>query len=223
MVTAEKITLQDTLKYEGVPLLTYRIEYPEFHSAFFQTSLRLVNRFYRDRAIKYQSRCETQLFKLAVEQYRGDLQNDYPVRMFEAILSYVITLNDACVVSLYTDRYEFAGGAHGVTARDSQTWNLERGALLKLRQLIFCSISVRAFILRFVRSQIKKAPEGYFEDYSELVPETFREDRFYCTEQGIVVYFQQYEIAPYSGGIREFLLPYSNCVLKPRKTCAKKW
>ena len=31
---------------------------------------------------------------------------------------------------------------------------------------------------------------------------------YYLNRDGIIVYFQQYEIAPYSSGIREFKIPY---------------
>ncbi|MEA4987263.1 MAG: RsiV family protein, partial [Anaerovorax sp.] len=68
--------------------------------------------------------------------------------------------------------------------------------------------------------QIKKEPEIYFDDYETLVVETFNPKNFYCTPEGVVVYYLQYDIAPYSSGIREFLIPYGDCVIDPIKMCS---
>ncbi len=70
-----------------------------------------------------------------------------------------------------------------------------------------------------MNKQIAKDPSGYFDNYPPLVAGTFNKNSFYCTDEGIVVYFQQYDIAPYSSGIPEFPLPYSGCVTNPSDTC----
>lgn len=46
----------------------------------------------------------------------------------------------------------------------------------------------------------------YFENYCELVLETFRLENYYIIPNGIVIYFQQYDIAPYSSGIPIFYI-----------------
>ena len=203
----------------GRTLLTYKIAYPEFKSSFYQMSLKVINRYYRDKALKYQTYCETNLFDLAVEQYKGDIENGFPVRVFEAMLVYNDTYLKSCIISLYTQRYEYTGGAHGNTIRDSQTWNLQKCRMIKLRQLFHCSIDYKAYILGIIEAQIKQSPDIYFDNYHELISEYFNEDSFYCTPEGIVVYYQQYEIAPYSSGIMEFLIPYTDCILDPAKMC----
>ena len=57
----------------------------------------------------------------------------------------------------------------------------------------------------------------YFENYSALVKENFNPKSFYLEDRGVIIYFQTYEIAPYSSGIREFLLPYGiGGAIRPR-------
>jgi len=219
IVTVRKIVLEDDLKYNGKTLLTYRIEYPEFRSSFYQMSLTVINRFYRDKALMFQKYCETELFDMAVKQYEGDIENDFPVRVFEALLVYNVTYSAACIISLYFDRYEYTGGAHGNTTRDSQTWNLQKCRIIKLRKLFRCTDDYKSYILNIVEEQIKLDPDIYFDNFHELISEYFNEDSFYCTPDGIVIYYQQYDIAPYSSGIREFLIPYTDCVLNPTKMC----
>ena len=48
----------------------------------------------------------------------------------------------------------------------------------------------------------------YFEDYCKLVLDSFNPEQFYLVPRGntydLVIYFQQYDIAPYSTGIPTF-------------------
>ena len=218
-VSVNRVVIKDDLKYDGVTLLTYKIDYPEFQSSFYQLSLVSINKYYKTKALEYQKYCENELFNMAVEQYKDDIKNNFPVRVYEALVVYKLTYNMGCIISLYFDQYEFTGGAHGNTIRSSQTWNLQKFSQIKLSELFGCSIDYKTYILKQVEEQIQKDTSIYFEDYEKLIVETFNEDSFYCTPEGIVVYYQQYDIAPYSSGIREFLIPYTNCVINPIKKC----
>jgi hypothetical protein len=212
--------LKDELHYNGVTLLTYAIEYPEFHSFRFKNCMPKINRYYRKRAVRFQRYCREVLFPMAVEQYQYDVANGYPIRSYEAIQTFHVTYDKDCIVSLYYDQYQYTGGAHGNTVRHADTWNLAACHLLYLNQLVFCPPDYKTFILGEVEAQIKIEPELYFDDYQTLIRETFNNNNFYCTEEGIIVYYQQYDIAPYASGIREFLIPYNSCVVDPQKFCS---
>lgn len=218
-VSVHTIVLKEDLKYDGETVLTYSIEYPEFRSFYFRKTLVRVNHYYKMKALEYQKYCRNELFDMAALQYKDAIENNFPVRVFEALVVYTLTYNTACIISLYFDRYEYTGGAHGNTTRYSDTWNLKKGRLIKLRELFGCKLDYKAYIFRIVEEEIAKDPSIYFEDYKKLLVETFNENSFYCTPEGIVVYYQQYDIAPYSSGIREFLIPYTHCVIDPVVYC----
>lgn len=218
-LSVKMIVLRDKLKYNGETLLTYKIEYPEFCSSCYRLCLAKVNEFIRRKALEYRKYCETELFCMAVEQYKTDIENNFPIRVYEALLTYEMTYLDTCIISAYFNRYEYTGGAHGNTTRYSQTWNLQRCGLAELYQLVRCPPDYKTYILSVVEKQIEKEPEIYFDNYRELISETFNENSFYCTREGIIVYYQQYDIAPYSSGIREFLIPYGVCVINPQEFC----
>jgi hypothetical protein len=222
VVSFNNIEVVNELKYNGETLLTYKIEFPEFYSDCYQRSLKGINKFYRERAAAFQKYCQNELFEMAVKQYLDDLANGFPVRTFEAMLMYKVTYLYSCIISLYFDRYEYTGGAHGNTTRDSQTWNLQKLGLIELRQLVSCPPDCRAYILSEVNAQIQEEPDTYFENYKELTNETFCAKNFFCVPEGVVLYYQLYDIAPYSSGIREFLLPYSYCVKDPSNLCRQK-
>lgn len=218
-LTASTIVIENDMKHNGETVLTYKIEYPAFKSSLYQMSLSVINRYYEAKALEYQSYLENELFGLAVEQYQESVKRDYPVRTFEALVVYQLTYAAGCILSLYFDRYEYTGGAHGNTTRYSQTWNLQKCRQLQLGELFGCGLDYREYIFEQAKAQIEKEPEFYFEDYGKLLAQTFNADSFYATPEGIVVYFQQYDIAPYASGIKEFLIPYTNCVRDPQKTC----
>lgn len=219
IVTSNTIVINEDMKFNGETVLTYKIEYPEFESSHYQMPLASINKFYKNKALEYQNYCRNELFEMAVEQYKYDIENNFPVHVYEALVVYKLTYNIDCIISLYFDQYEYTGGAHGNTLRYSQTWNLQNCIQIGLSQLFSCSLDYKVYILRQIEEQIKKDTCIYFENYEQLILETFNENSFYCTPEGIVLYYQQYDIAPYSSGIREFLIPYTNCILNPVFLC----
>lgn len=95
-------------------------------------------------------------------------------------------------------------GAHGNTIRSSQNWDLRIGRQLPLSYFYPNNPNYVVDILRSIMTQIKENPENYFDNYCELVLENFNLDNYYVTPQYVVIYFQQYDIAPYSSGIPTF-------------------
>ncbi len=219
-VNYNKKVITEEMKYDGVTLLNYRIEYPEFEALVYKEHIKAINQFYRDRAFALRMYFRTKLYQMAVEQYLHDIENDFPVRVFEGLQVFKLTYNKACIISLYFDNYEYTGGAHGLTSRSSQTWNLQTGEMLELSQLFADSFDYKSYLIQQIIEQIKENPDIYFDNYEELVVQNFNENSFYCTPEGLVIYYQQYDIAPYSSGIREFLLAYNDNVSDPATKCS---
>lgn len=217
-VSVNTLFMERSLMYNGVVVLHYRIEYPEFRSVRYHTSVDAINRYYERSALNYRNYAETELYDMAVEEYKSAIENGYPVRVFEVMQVFEVTFNMACIISLYFDRYVYTGGAHGITARTSQTWDLQRGTEVTLERLYRCNVDMKRYLLRLIEEQIREEPDIYFDDYRQLIDEYFREENFYCEPQGIVIYYQLYEIAPYASGIRTFLIPY-DCFLNPVNLC----
>jgi hypothetical protein len=48
----------------------------------------------------------------------------------------------------------------------------------------------------------------YFDNYEQLVSTNFKANNFYLSREGLVIYYQQYDIAPYAAGIPTFVIPY---------------
>ncbi len=207
--------LTDTMLHQGVPVLTYTIHYPNFTTTCSQASATYVNNYYNYQAKQKEDYCRNVLYQQAVEQAMYASDHQFPFNSYEFLSVYTITYNENCVTSLFTDQYTYLGGAHGDTVRDSQTWDFETGNQLKLSDYFPNSKTFTEFIISEINKQItgreKANPSTYFEDFPSLVRGNFSIESFYVTPDGIVIYYQQYDIAPFSTGIPEFFFPFKNC------------
>lgn len=55
-----------------------------------------------------------------------------------------------------------------------------------------------------IAKRIINNPSSYFNNYVSLIKKTFNTENFYLRANQFVIYFQQYDIAPYYTGIPEF-------------------
>ncbi|HBB28743.1 MAG TPA: DUF3298/DUF4163 domain-containing protein, partial [Clostridiales bacterium] len=121
--------------------------------------------------------------------------------------------NDNCFLSLYTDKYEYTGGAHGNTIRTSNTWELCTGQNIYLYCFFKPYTDYTHMLIQEIIAQaeenLKENPFIYFDDYKNLIIKNFNPHSFYMSPDGITIYYQQYDIAPYSTGIVEFTIPYT--------------
>ena len=209
IIVREK-SLQQDMFYKNTIIMHYTIKYPCFISEAHQTLANKLNSLYKTKAVMYERSNIMNLYQMAMVEYEYSVANNYPIRPFEAYTDFTVTYNQNDLVSIYFDQYEYAGGAHGLTVRYSDTWNFAKSKRMELGEFFPDCANYREYIIRSIDEQIQskqgKEDFTYFENYQELVKENFRGNNFYLTEDGLVVYFQQYDIAPYSSGIVTFVI-----------------
>lgn len=206
MVEIIKKVFKDELLYDNTIILKYHIEYPSIASGSYLAGVEKFNSYNKELALEVKRKSENELYNEAINVYKYNKEHGYPTMVYEVYRTFEITLNDKQLISLYIDEYIFTGGAHGNTVRTSQTWNLGNGKILKLEDL-FKDPYFLLEILQSINFQIKSNPDKYFEDTCGLVLETFNPQNYYLTENNeVVIYFQQYDIAPYSSGISTFMI-----------------
>lgn len=212
-VIVKENLLQKDMYYKDTIVLTYTIKSPQFISGQFQIFLEELNAYYETKAFIYENTNIINLYQMAIKEYEYSVANGFPVRKYETFIDYEITYNQNCILSLYFDQYEYTGGAHGNTIRYSDTWNLQNGKRIELSDVFSCRNNHQEYVIQNIYDQIKNeimnGSNPYFENYQQLVLESFEEDNFYLTQEGVVIYFQHYDIAPYSSGIPTFTIPYS--------------
>lgn len=210
MIKIKNVEITKELKYKDVIILTYNIQYPEIVNPKLEHGINRFNEYNRIKALRLEEYIKNELYEDAKKIYDYNVANGYPLMVFEVILNYYITYQEDNFISLYYDQYEFTGGAHGNTIRSSQNWDLYIGKQLSLSCFYPNNPYYIIDILKEINYQIKRQmnldKNKYFENYCELVLETFRLENYYIIPNGIVIYFQQYDIAPYSSGIPIFYI-----------------
>ncbi len=209
-VTVNKVIIESNMNYQNTPVLHYKIEYPQFKDSLYQNELNIINEWYGDNAEALQKNYETELYQQAIELYESSKENGFPFHMYEAVSVYEVTYNQNDLLSLYFDNYIYSGGAHGGTVRRSDTWNIKNGRRISLFQFTNNPVAFQTELLNNIREQIalqiEKGEGMYFEDYPQLIIKNFNPESYYLTPNGLVIYYQQYEIAPYASGIPEFYI-----------------
>lgn len=217
-VYVDNMVIENELLYNGEPVLHYKIQYPQFTCKYYQKILKKINLYYKTEALMLKNAYENKLYEEAVSYYKDTILNEFPFHMYEAVKNYEITFNQDCTLSLFFDKYEYTGGAHGNTVRNSDTWNIQNGNRILLSQNFAYMLNYRAYVIDMIYKQISEQISSgnniYFDNYHQLVIKSFNEDSYYLNNDGIIIYYQQYDIAPYASGIPEFLIPYNNDIVK---------
>lgn len=144
-----------------------------------------------------------------------DVLNDYKKSgyacniKFELNSRYYITKESNDILSFYIDYYQFSGGAHGATTRKAYTIDRKLNKKLSIEELFKQGYDYKSIIDKEIRNQINQDKEEYFDEgttYKGINDET----KFYIKGKNLVIYYDQYEIAPYASGIPEFNIPIND-------------
>ena len=127
-------------------------------------------------------------------------------RPYELDIRYTLTRSTDRWISYYQDVYCYTGGAHGMTVRSSLNLDVQAGQKIKIGDLFRDDYDYRTVIEQEIRRQIALKADQYSNGGSDFTG--IDEESFYITQNGLVFYFQIYELAPYARGIVEFTIPF---------------
>ena len=211
MQTITEKILNDTMLYGNIPVFTYHIAYPSFSTTCVLSAAQTANIYYMQLAENTEQYCRTVLYPQAVESARYITSNHPPFNRYTLDMNYQITYNSGCITSLYMDTYTYMGGAHQELERISDTWDFSTGKQLHLDDISALTPAalngLQTSVERQIAERLKESPGSYFEDYPYLLRNKFNQNHFFLRPGYIVIYYQQYEIAPYATGIPEFSFP----------------
>lgn len=186
---------------ESKPYLTTELNIPVLSGLKDINIEKAINKTLYDDAISFKNSVEA----LALKDYNSLLKAGIEVRPYQVITKYTLHyLKD--YLSLVVTYYQYTGGAHGIYNEVPYNYNLNTGERLQLKDIFKEGYDYKSIINKEILSEISKHPDNYFKDAFKGIKEN---QEFYLTKEGIVIYFQVYEIAPYAAGNPEFLIPYS--------------
>ncbi|WP_163216082.1 DUF3298 and DUF4163 domain-containing protein [Clostridium thermarum] len=162
------------------------------------------------------SKFETEAMRLKAsleEEAKGALQdskdNNLEYHKYEVNTSYKVNYNRNGFLSITVVYYRYTGGAHGLSYMKGYNIDLKTGGIYSLSQLFDKDFNYKEIIDEVVLNEMKANRELYFEDAITDFKGIKKDHPFYIEEGNLVVYFAEYEIAPYAHGMPEFRVPLS--------------
>lgn len=131
---------------------------------------------------------------------------DGNLNKFETYFDYRVKYNQNDLLSIIFYDYQYTGGAHGSTIQKTYTFDLKTGKEIHFKDLFKNESGYLTLFNNVIKSEIK------CRELYELAPfNSIADDQvFYLCNNGVSVYFQQYEYFPYAAGIQSFTADYSD-------------
>jgi hypothetical protein len=146
-----------------------------------------------------------------VEMWRKSfLENTFPTVTNGSFLEVVPTLISQ-VGDLWSFKFEFHfysdGAAHPGTYSITLNYDLAQGRELALEELFLPNSSYLETIADYCKAELSKQPffEGPFADGANPTPENYR--NWNITSNGLMVTFDEYQVAPYAAGPQVVEIP----------------
>lgn len=149
---------------------------------------------------------EAQQYKEDYKKIYSKSNNAYVKYQYEAYSNYEVAYNKNNIISIPITTYEFTGGAHGMTYLKSYNYNLIDSKELTLSDIFRDGVDYKKIVNSFIKKEIDKNQGDYFDNIIGEFKGISENQEFYIEEDGVVIYFPLYEIAPYSTGIPKFKL-----------------
>lgn len=193
--TAEAtITADDQVYRQGM----YDITYPQFSGIANLPAEEKINQAMVDLASRFA--VEAGLIKAAEEKVPPVPGH---IKRYTALMKYEMRYQSDNLLSFTVIQYIFAGGAHSSTVQQGFTYDLTTGEQLAFADLYRFDEMTRQAIDKQIQDQIEQKEIPIFQPYSGVS----HKPSFFINHQGQpVIFFQQYEIGPYSIGIQEFVV-----------------
>ncbi|MCL2080873.1 MAG: DUF3298 and DUF4163 domain-containing protein [Oscillospiraceae bacterium] len=185
------------VKSEDIVLVNAKIRLPKINGR--SKAARRVNAYYEAVAKHWERYAGKALAKHAKKQRAFLTKHGFPFRAFDFAVDFTVTLNDDDILSLYTDRYEYCGGANGVTVREGHTW--KDGFPLRLKAMESQKRIIKRQIIELIK---QRQTENFFEPVKRLVGKHYSPEQWYLTPSGVTVFYQEVTVAPHIAGIMEF-------------------
>ena len=132
------------------------------------------------------------------------VEDEFPPYWFN--IDYSIFTNTEKILSFGLFNYQYTGGAHGLSAGFFYNYDLEKKLPLKISDLFPSKFDYKTYIndqiYRKIESEIKSNPDSYYSsyDFKGITDDV----KFYINDNQLVIFFDQYEIAPYAAGTPTF-------------------
>lgn len=171
-----------------------------------------INSFYENVLEQQTIYFREEFYTMANDSYEFAKENESEYIEFFMQSDFWVACNDEKLFSVVRSHSEYDGGNSAHTTLACETFDKETGAMLNLSDLF--SVEQSEYKDKLVKIMVEQAKNksDLFENYDQLIAETFVERDFYIhkdeqtEEMFLVIVYQPYSIAPNSTGIVDFFI-----------------
>ncbi|MCY6485014.1 DUF4163 domain-containing protein [Clostridium aestuarii] len=164
-----------------------------------------LNKLFNNEIMKFKNELEKGA-KSDLEDFKKEGCTFHP---YVAKVEYKVSYNKNNILSICITYGQYTGGAHGMSYKKSYNIDLNTGNEATLKNFFCDGENYKQIIRNEIKRQIKLDEDRYFKGYDEVIDTLSDSQDFYIEDGKIVVYYGQYEIAPFAAGIPEFKIPFS--------------
>lgn len=191
---------------DGTVVMTYRVAYPEIQSN--DSVCMAFNEFIKGDADEACSKSLAEYLSSAKETYSASLLNGAEFIPYMSERAFDITYNDDNIISIIFSDCDFAGGFHPSYSMNSMTYNLKTGKLVEIGEILYENeTNIREKVRRLIENEIANNSEIYYSDALDCLDDALYDLKWYLSGDGVHFYLNPYEIAPYSTGVVDVIIP----------------
>ena len=203
-------TWERTFFWEEEPVLLCSLTLPVFDRPSTRAGRRVSN-YYVHLSRWLRSLWEQQVFPAACAALQSARDASLPFHPFRETVTFQVTRNGGGWFSLYWDSAWYTGGAHGMTARWGDTWDLTTGCPMSLSDFFPPRAEVKKLLPALAEQQAAAAMAAgtslYDPNYAELLRKQFDCKRFYIDDHTLFFFYPLCSVAPYAEGVPVFSVP----------------
>ncbi|MBR5519261.1 MAG: DUF3298 domain-containing protein [Clostridia bacterium] len=202
----ESAVLNGSEEIDGTVVLRYTISYPTFTSNN-GSSADAINTAVAAAAAEFETYAKEVLFTFAEQAHKfGDDMLPYSFSV-----DYEVVISSGTAVSVVFTKTELAGETREAYSRSACVFSPITNTVVTLSDVFSGGSSAYTqTIYSAVFAKIATNADAFYADYENLAQFFPISDRWYLGENGVVIFFNPYEIAGYDQGIVEFTLPYND-------------
>lgn len=200
---------------DGKVIMDIKYNYPLIDNPNNETIIDEFNQNYKIIAEKFiEENKNGDLAKEATEFYNDALKEDFEFHPYSLEETFDITYNRNKIVSILSTSYSYTGGAHPNHLQSNVIYDLTTNKKLELTDILNKTENeIKQIFIDGFSKMVDNEPDKYFKEAKETISNNTNEiDKinFYLSNNGLVFFFEVYEIAPYAAGNPSFSIPFEN-------------
>lgn len=164
---------------------------------------------------------KNEILSLSKKYYEEAQKENFKMKPYIISTNYDVKKLDDSILSILIHFYEYTGGAHGNYFYTAYNIDLQKGLELSLSSLFKEGFDYNNIIKQKVLADMDLDPQSYFKNAKSSIGNLSSTSRFYLEKNSLVIYYDLYEIAPFSTDIPLFKIPlksFSDNYLYSKKT-----